>query len=110
MTRPWQAPVTWFALFNLLAAPFIGRAIWSVMQQLNAEQAIMMAVGMALAGTIGILAVNCGLTYWATRCDLPRKGQMAMWLVTGGTFAGAIGFGVFSPINLILALLRSAVG
>jgi len=48
------------------------------------------------------------LTARATRAGLPRKGQMALWLVTGGTFAVTVGFGVFSPIELALALLRLA--
>jgi len=108
MTEAWKAPVAWFALFNLLAAPFIGRAIWYSMSSLNAEGAIMAAVGLSLVGAIGILGANVGLTVWATHAGLPRKGQMALWLITGGTFALTIGTGTFSPVNLVIALLHSA--
>ena len=109
MSPTWQAPVTWFALFNLIVAPFIGRAIWLVMLQLNADSARLGAVMLSLAGAIGILAVNTLLTFWATREGLPRKGQIAMWLITGATFVLTIGFGVFSPVNLLIAMLRAAV-
>ena len=102
----WKAPVTWFALFNLLAAPVIGRAVWFVMAGLNAEDARLAAVGMSLVGALGILGVNVWLTWWATRAGLPRRGQMALWLITGGTFAITIGFGVFSPLNLLVGTVR----
>ncbi len=100
-----KVPVTWFALFNLIAAPLIGRGVWALMLTLNAEQLRLAAVMVSLAGALGILAVNAWLTHRATRAGLPRGGQMAMWLITGGTFALTIGAGVFSPINLILALM-----
>jgi hypothetical protein len=108
MKPAWQTPVTWFALFNLIAAPFIGRAIWYFMTQLNADNLRVVAVALSLAGAIGILGTNSALTWWATRCDLPRGGQQAMWLITGVTFVLTIGFGTFSPINLVIALLRAA--
>ncbi|HSF94541.1 MAG TPA: hypothetical protein VLA52_05895 [Thermohalobaculum sp.] len=107
MTQPWKTPVTWFALFNLLGAPFIGRAVWFVMQRLDAESAIIAAVAMSLVGAVGILGVNSGLSVWAGRAGLPRKGQTVMWLITGGTFVLTIGFGFFSPVNLAIALLRT---
>jgi hypothetical protein len=110
MAHPWQPPVTWFALFNLLAAPLIGRAVWMVMQQLNAESAVAAAVGLSLAGAIGILGVNVTLSWWATRAGLPRHGQMALWLITGGTFVLTVGFGFFSPVNLLTALIRNGSG
>lgn len=110
MDAPWKAPVAWFALFNLLAVPFIGRAIWMVMLRLNAAEAQLAAVALSLAGALGILAANAILTAQATRAGLPRRGQMAMWLITGGTFAVTIGFGVFSPIDLALGLLRMKAG
>lgn len=108
MSETWKAPVTWFALFNLLGAPFIGRAVWVVMQSLDAREAVAAAVAMSLVGAVGILAVNAGLTWWATWAGLPRKGQMMLWLIAGGTFALTIGTGFFSPVNLVLALLRAA--
>lgn len=108
MRSTWHPPVIWFVLFNLLAAPLIGRAIWRMMQALNADSALAAAVGLSLVGAVGILAVNGYLTWQATRAGLPRQGQMAMWLITGGTFVVTIGFGVFSPINLAIALVRAA--
>jgi len=107
MKSAWQAPVTWFALFNLIAAPFVGRAVWLLMQQLNADNARLGAVALSLAGALGILAVNGALTWWAMRESLPRRGRQAMWLITGGTFVLTIGFGFFSPINLVIAMVRA---
>ena len=106
----WQTPVIWFALFNLIAAPFIGRAIWFFMQQMNADNMRVGAVALSLAGAVGILATNSALSVWAARSGLPKDGQRAMWLITGGTFVLTIGFGTFSPINLVIALLRSGGG
>ena len=105
MPETWKTPVTWFALFNLLGAPFIGRGIWAAMQALHGEKMLAAAVAVSLVGAIGILAVNSGLTVWATRSGLPRKGQMILWLITGGTFALTIGFGTFSPVNLVIVFL-----
>ncbi len=107
MKPAWQAPVTWFALFNLLGAPFVGRAVWLFMQQLNADSAVIGAVALSLAGAVGILAVNSYLSLRATREALPRRDCQAMWLITGGTFVLTIGFGFFSPINLVIALVRA---
>ena len=108
MKPAWQTPVIWFALFNLIAAPFIGRLIWYVMQQLNTGDLRIAAVALSLAGAIGILAVNSFLTVRAARCGLPKNGQRALWLITGGTFVLTVGFGTFSPINLVIAWLRAA--
>jgi hypothetical protein len=104
----WKAPVAWFVLFNLIAVPFLGRALWMFMLQLNASDARLAAVALSLAGAVGILAVNVILTARAARAGLPREGRMALWLVTGATFAITVGFGVFSPLELALALLRMA--
>lgn len=103
---PWKTPVTWFALFNLIAAPLIGRGIWALMAALNTDQWRLAAVLVSVAGAAGILAVNAWLTHRAAAAGLPRPGQMALWIITGGTFALTIGLGVFSPINLVIALLR----
>jgi hypothetical protein len=110
MEPAWQTQVTWFALFNLIAAPFVGRGVWLAMQYLNADSAILGAVALSLAGVVGILAVNSYLTVQATREGLPRTGRQAMWLITGGTFVLTIGFGFFSPINLLIAMVRAAAG
>ena len=106
----WQAPVTWFALFNLIGAPLVGRVVWLLMQQLNADNARIGAVALSLAGAVGILGVNSYLSWWAMREGLPRRGRPAMWLITGATFVLTIGFGFFSPINLVIALVRAAAG
>lgn len=108
MTQTWHTPVTCFVLFNLLGAPLTGRAIWLVMQGLTADGGIAAAVAVSLAGAVGILAVNAGLSIWAGRRGVPRKGLMALWLITGGTFVLTIGFGTFSPINLAIGLVRMA--
>lgn len=105
-----KAPVTWFALFNLIALPLIGRGVWALMLALDAGGLQLVAVLVSLAATVAILGVNVWLTRWATLEALPRRGQMAMWLVTGATFAVTIGFGVFSPINLVIMAIVSATG
>ncbi|MFQ5567808.1 MAG: hypothetical protein ACE5EU_15760 [Paracoccaceae bacterium] len=103
----WQAPVTWFALFNLLGAPFVGRAVWFLMMQLNNEHLRLASVALSLGGAVGILVVNAILTRRAGREGLPRHGQQAMWLITGATFVLTIGFGFFSPVNLLIAMVRA---
>ena len=103
-----KAPVTWFALFNLIALPVIGRGIWAVMLSLNADDYRLAGVLVSVVGLVAILGVNAWLTRWATLAGLPRRGQMVMWLVTGLTFATTIGFGVFSPINLVIMAMSSA--
>ena len=110
MKPAWQSQATWFVLFNLIAAPFAGRGIWLLMQQLNADDARIGAVALSLAGALGILGVNGTLSWRAAREGLPKPGQRAMWLITGGTFVLTIGFGFFSPINLVIAMLRAAAG
>lgn len=106
----WQTPVIYFVLFNLLGAPIIGRGIWLLMQNLNAEGDLIAAVAVSLLAPIGILAVNVLITLWATREDLPRRGRAILWIITGGTFILPIGFGTFSPVNLLIALIRTATG
>jgi hypothetical protein len=108
MSAPWKTPVAWFTLFNLLAAPLIGRAVWYFMIQLNAGEARFAAVVLSLAATIGILAVNAWLTLSAMRGGIPRIGYQVMWVVTGLTFVLTVGFGSFSPINLLIAMFRAA--
>ena len=106
----WKVPAAWFALFNLLAAPVLGRVIWFVMLQFNNEDFRLVSILASLVGTILILAVNVYLTLWARRTGVPAIGLMIMWLVTGVTFLFTIGFGVFSPINLLLGFLRFGAG
>jgi len=110
MKPTWQTPVVYFVLFNLLAAPLIGRGIWLAMQQWNDAGDRMIAAALSLAAAVGILAVNTLITVWATREGLPRRGRTILWLITGGTFILPIGFGSFSPVNLVIALLRTAAG
>ena len=102
--------VTWFALFNLIAVPLAGRGIWALMFSSEREALRLASVLLSVAGAVAILAVNVWLTRRATLAGLGRGGQMAMWIVTGLTFAVTIGFGVFSPINLVIALLSAAAG
>lgn len=102
---PWLAPVALFAAFNLLLVPLLGRAAWHLMLQLNQTGARRGAVLLALLTVLGIAGINALLTARATRTGLARRGQMALWLVTGATFALTIGTGFFSPLNLVLALL-----
>ena len=106
----WKVPAAWFALFNLLAAPVLGRVIWFVMLQFNNQDFRLVSILASLAGAVGILGVNLYLTLWARKTGVPWIGLQAMWLVTGVTFLLTIGFGVFSPINLILGLLRFGAG
>jgi hypothetical protein len=108
MKPTWQTPVTYFVLFNLLGAPLIGRGVWLVMQGLNAEGDRIAAVAVSLLAPIGILAVNALLTVWATREGLAKRGRAILWIITAGTFLLPIGFGTFSPVNLIIAAIRAA--
>ena len=106
----WKVPVTWFALFNLLVVPVGGRVLWYLMLSWNTADLRLMSVALSILGAAAILGVNTTLTLWARRVGLARGGLTAMWLITGATFLITIGFGVFSPINLILGLLRYGAG
>ncbi len=114
MTDPnpqeWKSPATWFALFNLLVAPVGGRIIWHFMLLWNNENLRLVSILLSIAGAVTILGVNVYLTRWARGSGMPRIGLTAMWLITGVTFLITIGFGVFSPINLIVGLLRFGAG
>ncbi len=114
MTEPtpqeWKAPATWFAFFNLLVAPIGGRVVWYFMLLWNNEDLRMMSILLSIVGAVVILGVNVYLTRWARVSGMPRIGLTAMWLITGVTFLITIGFGFFSPINLILGFLRFGVG
>jgi fatty acid desaturase len=103
----WQTPVVYFVLFNLLGAPLIGRGVWLLMQEMNAGGGRIIAVALSLAAAIGILAVNAMISIWSGREGLPRRGQRILWLITGGTFVLTIGFGTFSPVNLVIAMIRA---
>jgi hypothetical protein len=108
-TKPtWQTPVVYFILFNVLGAPLIGRGIWLLMQQMNAADSRIFAVALSLAAAISILAINAMISIWSGREGLPRSGLRILWLVTGGTFLLTIGFGTFSPINLVIAMIMAA--
>ena len=102
--------VTWFALFNLLAVPLVGRGIWALMLSFERGDLRLASVLLSVLGAVAILGVNAWLTRRATLAGLGRAGQMVMWIVTGLTFAVTIGFGTFSPINLVIALIASAAG
>ena len=110
MKPNWQTPVVYFILFNLLGTPAIGRGVWLLMQEMNADDGRLIAVALSLATAVGILAVNAMISIWAGREGLPRTGQRILWLITGGTFVLTIGFGTFSPINLLIAMFRALVG
>ena len=107
MKPTWQTPVVYFVLFNLLGAPLIGRGVWLAMQQMNTDDARIIAVALSLAAAIGILAINAIISIWSGRQGLPRNGQRILWLITGGTFVLTVGFGTFSPINLVIAMIRA---
>ena len=110
MKPTWQTPVICFVLFNLLGAPLIGRSVWLLMQEINTDDGRIIAVVLSLATAVGILAVNAMTCIWSGRQGLPRDGLRILWLITGGTFVLTIGFGTFSPINLVIAMLRAAAG
>ena len=105
--QPWLGPVLLFAAFNLLIVPFLGRGAWYFMLRLNEADAKPGAVLLSLLTALAIAGANALLTARATAAGLPRRGQMALWLATGATFALTIGTGFFSPVNLLIALLRS---
>ena len=110
MKPTWQTPVVYFVLFNLLAAPLIGRGAWLLLQGLEAEGSRIAAVTMSVLAPVGILTVNALITFWATREALPRRGRAILWIITAGTFLLPIGFGTFSPVNLVIAMVRAAAG
>lgn len=107
MRPAWQTPVIWFILFNLIAAPIAGRAAWHYMLRLESADRRSAAVALSLACAVGILAANVSVTRWARREGAPARGLQVMWLVTGGTFLLTIGFGLFSPVDLLIGLLRA---
>jgi hypothetical protein len=101
----WGLPLAAFVVFTLVVAPVIGRIAWRAVANANAGQGPIAGALLAVAGSAVILALNAALVLWARDRGLPRRGQMALWLVTGATFALTTGTGFFSPVNLIRALL-----
>lgn len=102
----WHRPVTLFVLFNLIAAPVIGRLTWMAMLRL-AEDLRLWSIVISVVVPFTILTVNAWLTVRASRGGVPGKGRAAMWILTGATFALTIGTGFFSPVSLIHALLTA---
>ncbi|MCH8952919.1 MAG: hypothetical protein IID49_12470 [Proteobacteria bacterium] len=98
----------------VLGAIPVGKRAWAALRQRRGADinllmivAVIGAVALSLAGAVGILAINGYLSMRATREGVPRRGRQAMWLITGGTFVLTIGFGFFSPINLVIAMVRA---
>ncbi|MEM9370892.1 MAG: hypothetical protein AAGA26_07020 [Pseudomonadota bacterium] len=106
MTPPWFRPLSLFCLFNLIAVPIIGHIAWDGMLRLNSEAGPIAAVGVSLVVSAGILVGNILLFRAARAADLPRPGQMVLFVLIGLTFVLPIGTGRFSPINLMVDLLR----
>ncbi|MEM0943063.1 MAG: hypothetical protein AAGI70_03860 [Pseudomonadota bacterium] len=105
MTPPWFAPLSTFIAFNLIGVPTIGRLAWVQMLSLKAQDDVMSGAILSLGVSALILGVNIVLYRWAARRGLPRRGQMALFLVIGLTFLLPIGTGRFSPVNLLISLL-----
>ena len=102
-----MSPVALFAIFNLLGAPLIGRLVWMGMGALHGAGSAAGAVGLSVLAAFGILATNVVLTRRATLASVPKKGVIAMALVTLLTFGLTVGSGFFSPLNLLFALMRA---
>lgn len=100
-----QRPIAMFVGFNLIVLPIVGRLAWMAMLSLNTTGDIWLAVAVSLLVTLVALGVNLWLCREASRAGAPRPLVYALWGVTVLTFGVAIGFGAFSPVNLILALL-----
>lgn len=107
MAKAWHAPVTLFALYNLIAVPIVGRAAWLAMQMLHGDGLLLAAVALSVVAALGILAGNVVLTLRAARAGVPEGGRTALWAITGLTFVLTIGTGFYSPLTLLQALVTS---
>jgi hypothetical protein len=100
-----QRHVAMFAGFNLIVLPIMGRLAWMAMLSLNTTGDIWLAVALSLVVTLVALGVNLWLCREASRAGAPRPLVYLFWGVTVLTFGVAIGFGAFSPVNLVMAVL-----
>ena len=104
MNKPWQAPVTSFALFNLIGVPLIGQLAWLTMEGLR-DGAVGLAVLVSVLTAMGIAGVNIYLTLKAVWADAPPGVKLVLWGITVLTFVLTIGTGFFSPLLLVWALI-----
>jgi hypothetical protein len=102
-----MSPLSAFALFNLVGVPVIGRLVWLGMGALHGAGSVFGAVLLSVAAAVAILAVNVILTRKAAMVGLPKKGVIALGLITFLTFGLTVGTGFFSPLNLLWALFRA---
>lgn len=101
----WRVALALFAGFNLVVVPIAGRLAWMGIGALETAGERFAAVGLSVAVAAAILAVNVVLIRDAERAGLPRPGQMALWILSGGQFAATIAAGFFSLANLAATLL-----
>ncbi len=104
MDKAWQAHLTVFVLFNLVGVPLIGQLAWLTMEGLR-DGAIALAVIVSVLTAAGILAANVLFTLRVGRAGAPQGVLLALWAVTGLTFALTVGTGFFSPVMLVWALV-----
>lgn len=104
MERAWQAPVTTFALFNLIGVPLIGQIAWLAMEGLR-DGAIGLAVLVSVLTAMGIAGGNLYLTLRARWAGVPPGIGLVLWAVTVLTFVLPIGTPFFSPLMLAWALV-----
>ncbi|MEO0819752.1 MAG: hypothetical protein AAF074_04905 [Pseudomonadota bacterium] len=103
--KGWQRALGVFVVFNLVAVPLLGRLAWMAMEALNADGARFAAVLVSLAASVAILAGNVVVIRWATLGEMPRLGQMGLWIFTGTQFAVTIAAGFFSLVDFAWVLL-----
>ncbi|MEM7178177.1 MAG: hypothetical protein AAF503_10765 [Pseudomonadota bacterium] len=106
MTPPWFRPLSLFVIFNLVAVPVAGRLAWDAMLRVTQSHGTLAGAGLSLVVTAAILAINVLIFRRAKAAGMPKAGQMVLFLIIGLTFATPIGTGKFSPVNLIIDLLR----
>ncbi|MEM7505646.1 MAG: hypothetical protein AAF415_02785 [Pseudomonadota bacterium] len=104
MTPTWFRALSLFILVNLIAVPIADHLAWDAMLRLNARHGPLMATGLSLLTAGVILLVNILLIRAAVQAGLPKLGELALWIVTGLTFALTIGTGRFSPLNFLVTL------
>ena len=104
MEKAWQAPVTTFALFNLIGVPLIGQLAWLTMEGLR-DGAIGMAVLVSVLVAMGIACGNVYLSLRARWAGASPGIMLVLWGVTALTVLLTIGTGFFSPLMLVWALV-----
>lgn len=106
MTPPWFRSLSVFILVNLVAVPMAGRLTWNWMLRVTQSHGSIAGAAISLAVAAAILVINVLIFRQAKASGMPRPGQMVLFLLIGLTFVTPIATGRFSPVNLVIDLLR----